>query len=127
MPGVPIEMPSDTVMVPNVVLLPPAASAPFAAASASLSMCMLHGVRLLHVEAMPTCGFLKSRSTNPTARSIARLGVCLTPSNTSFEYGRGSTLRRLIERAPGVKKSRAIVRPAAAAVTPRSPPPAGDA
>ncbi len=62
MPGVPIEMPSDTVMVPNVVLLPPAALAPFAAASASLSMCMLQGVRLLQVEAMPTCGFLKSRS-----------------------------------------------------------------
>mgnify|MGYP000267862738 CR=1 FL=1 len=36
MPGVPIEMPSDTVMVPKVVLLPPAALAPLAAASASL-------------------------------------------------------------------------------------------
>ena len=61
-------------------------------------MCMLHGVRLLQVEAMPTCGLLKSASSKPTARSMARLGVCLTPSNTSLEYGRTSTLRRVIER-----------------------------
>jgi hypothetical protein len=42
--------------------LPPAESAPLAAATASLSMCMLHGVRLLHVEATPMAGFLKSAS-----------------------------------------------------------------
>src|SRR5512137_378377 len=101
MPGVPIEMPSETVMVPNVVLLPPAASAPFAAASASLSMCMLQGVRLLHVEATPTCGRRKSRSVYPTARSIDLLGVCLTPSNTRLEWARGLTLRRVMIGAPG--------------------------
>ena len=54
-------------------------------------MCILQGVRLLQVEAMPTCGFSKSASRIPTARSMARLGVCLTPSTTSFEYLRGST------------------------------------
>ena len=38
-------------------------------------MCMLHGVTMLQVEAMPTCGFAKSSSLKPTARSIARLGA----------------------------------------------------
>ena len=61
-PGDPIEMPSDTVMVPNVVLLPPEASTPAAAALASLSMCMLQGVRLLQVDATPTEGLVKSLS-----------------------------------------------------------------
>ena len=36
MPGVPIEMPSDTVMVLNSTLLPPASSAPAAACSREL-------------------------------------------------------------------------------------------
>ncbi len=54
-------------------------------------MCMLQGVRLLQVEAMPTCGFSKSASTKPTARSIARPGVCLTPSTTRRENFRIST------------------------------------
>ena len=40
-----------------------------------LSMCMLHGVTMLHVDAMPTCGFLKSSRVNPTAYSIARLAA----------------------------------------------------
>ena len=62
MPGAPFEMPSETVIVPNVVLLPPDLSIAAAAARASLSMCMLHGVRLLHVEATPIAGFLKSAS-----------------------------------------------------------------
>jgi hypothetical protein len=53
MPGVPIEMPSETVIVPNTVALPPAPSAPLAAASASRSMCMLQGVSVLHVDATP--------------------------------------------------------------------------
>jgi len=85
MPGVPIEIPSDTVIVPKIVGLPPAPATPLSAACASLSMCMLHGVSVLQVEAMPTCVRLKSRSSKPTARSIARLGVCLTPSNTTLE------------------------------------------
>ena len=75
MPGVPFEMPSETVIVLNSTLLPPAASAPAPASRARTSMCMLHGVTMLQVDAMPTCGFAKSSSLKPTARSIARAGA----------------------------------------------------
>ncbi len=67
MPSVPIEMPSEMVMVLKMIALPPAASTPLAASRASLSMCMLHGVTLLQVEAMPICGFAKSSRLKPTA------------------------------------------------------------
>src|SRR5690606_6787295 len=90
MPSVPLAMPSEMVMVLKITPLPPAASAPRAASSARPLMCMLHGVTLLQVEAMPICGFLKSSSVKPTARSIARPGALLMPSTTSAEY-----LRRL--------------------------------
>ena len=53
-PLVPIDIPSDTVMVLNITALEPALSAPFAAASASLSICILQGVTMLQVEATPT-------------------------------------------------------------------------
>ena len=66
MPGVPMEMPSETVTVLNTTLLAPAASAPAAAASASSSMCMLQGVTIDHVEAMPTCALAKSSRLKPT-------------------------------------------------------------
>ncbi len=75
MPGVPLAMPSETVIVLNRTLLPPAPSAPAPACLASPSMCMLHGVTMLQVEAMPTCGLAKSSSLKPTARSMARLGA----------------------------------------------------
>ena len=91
MPGEPIEMPSDTVMVLNSTPLPPAASAPATASFASSLMCTLQGVRFAHVEAMPICGLVKSASWNPTARSMARDGDCLAPSTTSREYLRWST------------------------------------
>ena len=51
-------------------------------------MCMLQGVRFAQVEATPICGFWKSASWNPTARSMARDGVCFAPSTTSREYFR---------------------------------------
>jgi hypothetical protein len=70
--------------------LPLAALAPSAAFNASWSMCILQGVTMLQVDAIPTCGFLKSASSKPTARSIERLGARSTPSTTSDEY-----LRRL--------------------------------
>ena len=54
-------------------------------------MCMLQGVRLAQVEATPICGLAKSASWNPTARSMARDGVCFAPSTTSREYLRWST------------------------------------
>jgi hypothetical protein len=75
-------------IVLNSTPLPPAASAPATAALASSLMCMLQGVRFAQVDAMPICGFWKSASWNPTARSIARDGVCLAPSTTSREYRR---------------------------------------
>src|ERR1700739_505151 len=93
MPGVPMEMPSDTVMVLKSTLLPPAPSTPEHASRASSPMCMLQGVTLPQVEATPICGRAKSSSRNPTARSMAREGACLAPSMTTREYSRGSTLR----------------------------------
>jgi hypothetical protein len=53
-PCVPIEIPSEIVIVLKIVALPPAESTPKAASRASWSICMLHGVTMLHVEAMPT-------------------------------------------------------------------------
>ena len=53
-------------------------------------MCMLQGVTMLQVEAMPIWGLAKSASLNPAARSIARLGACSTPSVTMREYLRKS-------------------------------------
>ena len=64
-PSVPIEMPSDMVIVLNTIDLPPALFAPASDSLANSSMCMLHGVTLLHVEAMPMIGFLKSAFLNP--------------------------------------------------------------
>jgi len=87
-PSVPIEIPSEMVMVLKITAFPPAASAPPAASRASLSICMLHGVTMLHVEAIPICDFLKSRLVNPTACSIARLGARSTPSTTMAECSR---------------------------------------
>ena len=91
MPGVPFEIPSETVIVLNTMLFAPAASAPAAASRASASMCILHGVSMLQVDAIPTCGFAKSSSVNPTARSIARPGALGAPSTTTRELSRGST------------------------------------
>jgi len=66
MPSVPIEMPSDTVMVLKMIALPPASFAPFSDSSASWSMCMLHGVTMPQVEAMPMMGLEKSSGLKPT-------------------------------------------------------------
>ena len=55
-PSVPMEMPSETVIVLNTTALQPWRSTPAAASSASLLMCTLHGVTSLQVEAMPTWG-----------------------------------------------------------------------
>src|SRR6202012_3536030 len=66
MPSLPIDMPSEIVMVLKMIALPPTAFEPFSDSSASLSMCMLHGVTLLHVEAMPMMGLVKSSFVKPT-------------------------------------------------------------
>src|SRR5882724_2883429 len=107
MPGEPMEMPSETVIVLKMTLLPPALSAPAAAARASSPMCMLHGVRLDHVDAMPIWGRAKSASSKPTARSIAREGAFASPSTTRRENSRGSDfevfldfIRERLDRKP---------------------------
>ena len=61
-PSVPMEMPSEIVMVLKMTALPPAALAPPTASRASTSMCMLQGVTMLQVEATPICGLVKSFS-----------------------------------------------------------------
>ena len=76
-------------------------------------MCMLHGVRLLQVDATPTCGLSKSASWKPTARSIARLGVCLIPSTTRREYLRGSGAVFFDMGPPAVLRGAAACRRAA--------------
>ena len=64
-PSVPIEMPSEIVMVLNTIALPPALFVPASATRANSSMCMLHGVTLLQVEATPMIGFSKSDFLKP--------------------------------------------------------------
>src|SRR5207244_12566610 len=86
--SVPIEIPSEIVIVLNTTALPPAPFTPCSASSASLSMCMLQGVTMLQSEAIPTCDFLKSADVKPTACNIARLGARSTPSTTIFENSR---------------------------------------
>jgi len=66
MPGVPMRSRRDTVMVLKVMALAPARSAPAATRRASSSMCILHGVKLLHVEANAYWGLVEVASTKPT-------------------------------------------------------------
>ena len=66
-------------------------SAPAAASRANWSMCMLHGVTMLQVEAMPTTGLAKSASAKPTARSMDRLGARSAPSSRVEEYLRSES------------------------------------
>src|SRR3954470_7247571 len=88
MPSVPIEMPSEIVIVPKMTALPPASLTPMDASTASLSMCMLHGVTMLQVEAMPICDFLKSSLEKPTACNMARLAARSAPSTIVDEKAR---------------------------------------
>src|SRR5690625_2552436 len=80
MPSVPIEIPSDTVIVLKINGTAPASLAPFFDASARSSIWILQGVTSLPVLAIPTIGFLKSSSSNPTALNIARFGAFAGPS-----------------------------------------------
>ena len=50
MPGVPILIPSDTVMVPNGTAFPPAESTPSTEAFPNSSRWELHGVTILQAE-----------------------------------------------------------------------------
>ena len=84
-PGVPIDIPSDTVMVLKIIDLPPLVLTPLEATSANLLICILHGVTMAQVEAIPIIGLLKSGFLNPTALSIALLGALSRPSVTMDE------------------------------------------
>ena len=74
-PSVPMEMPSEMVMVLKITPLAPPVFTPASAWRASWSMCILHGVTMLQVEAMPICDFLKSSRVKPSAWSMARLAA----------------------------------------------------
>jgi len=56
------------------------------------------GVTLAQVEAMPICGFLKSASVKPTARSMARAGAASMPSTTREEYLRMLSVMSVISK-----------------------------
>ena len=85
MPSVPMEMPSETVIVPKSCGIAPALRVAPSARLARPSSPILHGVMVEKPFAMPMMGFSKSLSLNPTARSIARLGERWTPCVTIRE------------------------------------------
>jgi hypothetical protein len=72
MPCVPIEIPSETVIVLKSTPLHSDASIEFSTRLASSLMCILQGVTFDHVDAMPTSGFEKSAVLKPTPLSIDR-------------------------------------------------------
>ena len=80
MPSCPMEMTSDTVMVPNSIGKPPPSRTPLATSAATSRSDMLQGVIWLKDDAMPIWGFEKSSSPMPRARSIPRLGARSRPS-----------------------------------------------
>src|SRR5450755_3908432 len=92
MPCVPMEMPSEIVMVLKMRGLLPALATPSAAAMASWSMCALQGVTWLQVDATPICDLAKSPRSNPTAWSMARLGARSGASTTGPDQWRWSDL-----------------------------------
>ena len=53
-PSDPIEIPSDMVIVLKITPLPPALLTPFSASLAKSLICMLHGVTIDQVDAIPT-------------------------------------------------------------------------
>ena len=79
MPSVPIEMPSEIVIVPNICGIAPAACAACSARVANVPNPALQGVIVLYALAIPIIGLLKSPSPKPTARNMARLGERCTP------------------------------------------------
>ena len=83
-PSVPIEIPSETVIVLNIIGKPPAACTPSFAARPSRSSDRLHGVTSFHEDATPTCGRSQSSSPIPMARNIERDPARSTPTVTSW-------------------------------------------
>ena len=85
MPSVPIEIPSDTVIVLNKTALQFDSSIDCSTISAKSLICMLQGVTFDQVEATPTNGFLKSSEENPTPLSIDLEAACNGPSTNLLE------------------------------------------
>ena len=83
MPSVPMEMASETVIVPNVKGVPPAANTPRFTSSTSGAIPELQGVTSLWVEAIPTNGAAMSLSLRPIAFIIERWGARIAPSVVS--------------------------------------------
>ena len=79
MPSWPIASPSVTTKVLNFNGTPPAPLMPVFATAARSSRCTLQGDTSLPALATATMGLSKSSSVNPTARSIALLGIRLIP------------------------------------------------
>ena len=71
-PCVPIDIPSDTVIVLKRTPLHPDASIELSTRSANSLICILQGVTFDQVDAMPTSGFEKSAVSKPTPLSIDR-------------------------------------------------------
>ena len=86
-PSCPIEIPSETLIVPNCIGKPPAFVTPIFDALASRSNDKLHGVISFQDDAIPICAFLKSSSFIPTARNIPLAGARSMPSVTSPDRG----------------------------------------
>src|SRR4051794_31567906 len=118
MPSWPIEMPSDTEIVPNSSGYPPAACTPSLTALASRSSGRLQGVISFQLLATPICGLAKSSSPIPTARSIPRAAARSRPSVTSRLRGlmSGLVMSRSLGLDPGAAGGavRLLVAPTAA-------------
>ncbi len=113
MPSWPIEMPSDTEIVPNSSGYPPAACTPSFADFANRSSERLQGVISFHELATPIWGLTQSSSPIPTARSIPRDAVASRPSVTARLRGLISGSRVVVMTAKHYVKRRSIRRTAA--------------
>ena len=82
-PSVPIAMPSETEIVWKTNGRIRSDFSSSAAASASSSRCMLHGVTAFHDAATPACGSFRSSVVQPIARSIERAAAWAGPPVTS--------------------------------------------
>jgi len=84
MPLWPMEMPSETEIVPNSSGNASAPRTPIFAFLASRSSDRLQGVISFQDDATPICGLRQSSSPMPTARSIPRAAARSRPSVTTW-------------------------------------------
>src|SRR3954467_1725449 len=89
MPSVPIEMPSLTPIVLNLIPTHPPAVTPRLTWSASVFRCMLHGLPSYQTLAIPTCGLSRAAGDRPVARSIACDAPWIAGCVIREEYGLG--------------------------------------